>query len=160
MAKEDLWTFALAFYACPGVAPACLRCQDEAGADVDTMLFALWQAEQGIAVAPAVFADITRETLAWREQVLLKLRALCRRLEPSGGELHDLVKSAEFEAERQHLLSLAEFARYSQTRLAPLVAAHANLTAYQAAAGIDLPADARDDLVAAFAAALRSDFRF
>ena len=48
---DALWAFSLQAYARPGAAPACLRCQDEAGADVNIVLFLLWHAARGRAVA-------------------------------------------------------------------------------------------------------------
>jgi hypothetical protein len=37
-----LWPFALGFYARPGVAAALIALQDNAGVDVDLVLFAMW----------------------------------------------------------------------------------------------------------------------
>jgi uncharacterized protein (TIGR02444 family) len=39
---EALWRFALALYARPGVAEALIRLQDDAGKDVNLVLFCLW----------------------------------------------------------------------------------------------------------------------
>ncbi len=51
--EKPFWTFSLEFYGLPDVAPACLRCQDEAGADVNLILFVLWRAASGVRVAEA-----------------------------------------------------------------------------------------------------------
>ena len=41
---SPFWQFSLAFYRQPGVADACIRLQEEAGVDVNLLLFLLWQA--------------------------------------------------------------------------------------------------------------------
>ena len=43
--ESPFWRFSLRFYSRPGVASACLALQDEAGADVNVMLFLLFLAE-------------------------------------------------------------------------------------------------------------------
>ena len=50
---KRFWDFSLNIYGVPGVAPACLRCQDEAGADVNLILFLLWRAAAGYRPAEA-----------------------------------------------------------------------------------------------------------
>jgi uncharacterized protein (TIGR02444 family) len=48
---EQLWDFSLRIYGLPGIAPACLRCQDDAGADVNMILLLLWTAKGGVRLA-------------------------------------------------------------------------------------------------------------
>src|SRR5436305_5642034 len=108
-----LWTFSLHFYALPGVAPACLRCQDEAGADVNLMLYLLWEARSGVRVAPAGIASIDAEVRDWREQVVQPLRSVRRYLKTVGepfeeaAKLREAIKSAELDAERQEQETLS-----------------------------------------------------
>jgi uncharacterized protein (TIGR02444 family) len=84
MARDaTFWDFSLRFYALPGVASACLRCQDEAGADVNLILSALWHATSGTRLREI---DITTADAAiepWREHVVRPLRTLRRALKSS-----------------------------------------------------------------------------
>ncbi len=161
-----LWTFSLHFYALPGVAPACLRCQDEAGADVNLMLYLLWEARSGIRVAPAEIESIDAVVRDWREQVVQPLRSVRRYLktvsEPfeEAAKLREAIKSAELEAERQEQETLSRHAPIvsPETRLPRDEAARANLAAYAAVIGCTLPEDAVAALLAAFAS-LPDDYR-
>lgn len=44
---EGLWAFAVEFYGREGVAPLCLRLQDDHGLDVDIVIACLWHASRG-----------------------------------------------------------------------------------------------------------------
>ena len=161
-----LWTFSLRFYALPGVAPACLRCQDEAGADVNLMLYLLWKAHSGIRVVPAEIESLDAQVRDWREHVVQPLRSVRRYLksisEPfeDAAKLRDAIKSAELEAERQEQKALSRQALMvaRETMLPRDEAARANLAAYAAVIGRTLPNDAVAALLAAFAS-LSDDYR-
>ena len=145
----SLWTFSLALYAQPEVAPACLRCQDEAGADVNLVLFLLWQAGAGARHTAASIAAIDRDVREWREQAVQPLRAVRRFLRGREQDrLRDLVEAAELEAERIEQDRLCHHARPGAAAAAPETA-HANLQAYETVLGHILPPDAVATLLAA-----------
>lgn len=105
---SNLWEFAVALYGRPGVAPSCLRLQDEAGLDIPLLLFSLWAARaRGVALTPEDLAAIDRIVAPWREDIVAPLRAVRRRLKqgpspaPSPGTeaLRDKLKKVELGAE-------------------------------------------------------------
>jgi uncharacterized protein (TIGR02444 family) len=109
------WAFALALYARPGVAPACLRLQDELGVDVNVLLIALFAAaERGIAVGGEEVAALDAAIARWRERVVAPLRSVRRDLKtefPAAGAegqtLREGVKALELEAEKVEQAMLA-----------------------------------------------------
>ena len=79
-APSAFWDFSLRFYARPGVAAACLDLQDEAGADVNVVLYLLFLASQGRQLAQTEVAEIDNLVAVWREQVVRPLRSARRHL--------------------------------------------------------------------------------
>jgi uncharacterized protein (TIGR02444 family) len=109
-----LWDWAVATYARPGVADACLQLQDEHAQSVPLLLWALWSAEAGRTPDLLTGAATAR---AWEEEVVGPLRRLRRALkaldpEPDREAVRDQVKAVELDAERRLLAQLE--------RLAPL----------------------------------------
>jgi uncharacterized protein (TIGR02444 family) len=150
----SLWDFSLEFYARPGVAAACLLCQDEAGADVNLILFLLWQGTIGIGRTPAEIATLDEAVRNWREQVVKPLRSVRRYLKGMEADaLRDAVKAAELDAERLQQQQLSAHARAADGQPAPDAAA-ANLRAYAAATGRALPISAVDALLSALGGGL------
>lgn len=114
-----LWCFAAAVYAWDGVAEACLTLQDSHGVDVVMLLFAGWiGADRRLACAEADLAQAAASTQGWREEVILPLRHLRRRLKegpppapgPTTEGLRDIVSQAELRAERLQLAVLERLA--------------------------------------------------
>lgn len=159
---NPFWQFSLRLYRVPGVAPACLRLQDEAGADVNVLFFLLWNASRGARLSAATIAAADRQVAPWREAAVRPLRAVRRSLKDDGvlpdaaaaEAFRDRVKGLELEAERLQQEALFAF---SQTRLGSTVpvpplqqaggaqpddAAAAHIEAYQALCGAPFPADA------------------
>lgn len=110
-----LWDWALAAYARPGVAAACLSLQDDHGQNVPLLLAAAWAAEDGRTLdsfrAAALAAD-------WDDRAIAALRAARRGLKaPMSGiddagreRLRTAVKTAELSAERLLLEGLESLA--------------------------------------------------
>ena len=153
------WRFSLGFYAIPDVAPACLVLQDEAGVDVNLLLFLLFLAEQGRAIARDDVARLDTAIAPWRAEVVEPLRAVRRRLKTGVGDVppaasdpfRNMVKKIELEAER---LEQGRLEKEAQTLGKPApreTAARANLAAYEAHLG-GLPAGPRDLILKAFSA--------
>ncbi|MEW9612583.1 TIGR02444 family protein [Shinella sp. S4-D37] len=110
-----LWDFALDYYRRDGVAAACLALQDQGDVDVNVLIHAIWRAAiRGEAIAQGDVADADASVAAWRQSIVLPLRALRRRLKtgppPAPGEvtekLRGRIKAAELDAEHIELDTL------------------------------------------------------
>ena len=113
---DPLWRFARGFYARPGIAPACLALQDEAGCDVTLVLWLLWCADTGRRLDAGAVASAEARLVPWRASVVTPLRAVRRAMK--GGLLPGIdtnacregVKAAELQAERLALAALLALA--------------------------------------------------
>ncbi len=97
-----LWRYALRVYARSGVEALLLKMQDEHGADILQLLTVLWLSEQGLEVDEASLSD--SDYVSWKQEMIEPLRQRRRqsdRLEH--GDLYELLKKAELEAERYGL---------------------------------------------------------
>jgi uncharacterized protein (TIGR02444 family) len=159
--ESPFWRFSLRFYRNPEVAAACIALQDEAGVDVNVLLFLLWNATLKRTLPPAAVADLDKRIGAWREAAVIPLRELRRALkrpppvvEPGAAEaFRTRVKAAELEAERlqqQTMYALAPSLPFEPADTA-LEAAHASVDAYAATSAKAFPAAAVATILAAFA---------
>jgi uncharacterized protein (TIGR02444 family) len=107
--ENPFWEFSLAAYSRPGVAEACLRLQDDAGADVNLLLYCCWMAAVcDDAMSRARAGETVAGTQEWRDGVVVPLRAVRRRLKDRPAELppesveglRAEVKRIELESER------------------------------------------------------------
>ena len=141
-AGSPFWRFSLQFYRLPGVAEACIKLQEEAGADVNLLLFLLWHGAQQRRVPAAEVARLDQRIAAWRERAVIPLRAIRRALKSPQGlveagtaeAFRTRIKAVELEAERLQQEALYELVRVSLLgEPAPSVAeaARANVTAYE-----------------------------
>ena len=105
---SPFWQFSLAFYRQSGVADACIRLQEEAGVDVNLLLFLLWQATLKRAVSTGEVQALERRVAPWREEIVIPLRTVRRALKSppalvpaATAELfRTRIKAVELEAER------------------------------------------------------------
>jgi len=106
---NPFWDFSLAVYGKPGVADACLRLQDEAGVDVNLLLFFCWLgATRTEALGEAEIRDIAARTAGWRDHVVRPLRDVRRWMKDRDAgipacpveTLRSQVKRIELESER------------------------------------------------------------
>ncbi len=75
--EAECWAFALAIYAKPGVAEACLALQDEAGVDVMLLLTATFAAVKHRVLLTAHEIRVLDEACRpWREQIVRPLRTI------------------------------------------------------------------------------------
>ena len=157
---SPFWRFSLRFYRQPAVADACIALQEEAGVDVNLLLFLLWHASHKRALAAAEVAELEQRIGAWRDMTVVPLRALRRALKsppelvaPATAELfRTRIKGAELEAERLQQEAMYELARSSPLgQDAPSLAdaARANVAAYAAIRGVAFPQTATETLLAA-----------
>jgi uncharacterized protein (TIGR02444 family) len=135
---EALWRFSTAFYARAGVAEALIRLQDNAGFDVNLMLFALWFGLSGRnRFTAAKLAAADRAAGPIRGDLVEPLRALRRRLRSNPDadiqRLREEIKRLELAAERILQNRLARLAGMPVPYRDPgsrLAAAEANLALY------------------------------
>jgi uncharacterized protein (TIGR02444 family) len=115
-----LWKYALVFYAREGVSDACLLLQDEGGVDIVELIFALYAGEVlGLSIDRAMLLEARAALGTWRQDAILPLRHLRRRLKaprtdcPDGPkeELRSQVKQAELRAEQIQLALLERWVR-------------------------------------------------
>jgi uncharacterized protein (TIGR02444 family) len=158
-ADSAFWRFSLNFYGLPDVAPACLALQDEAGVDVNLLLFLLFLADQRRAVTIDDVARLDRAVAPWRSEIVEPLRALRRRLKAGIGDtppassegLRNMVKKVELEAERLEQARLESELSAIGNAAPREIAAKANLLAYSAHLG-RLPEAPKAVLLKAFLA--------
>ncbi|PWB32711.1 TIGR02444 family protein [Pseudomonas sp. SDI] len=109
----DLWNFAIALYARPGVEAACLNLQTQ-GADVCLLLCAAWLDSRHIPVQDPRVEQLRRLAGPWQRDVVQPLRSLRRQWRASAqhdealAALREQVKSLEMNAERQLLERLQQ----------------------------------------------------
>jgi uncharacterized protein (TIGR02444 family) len=107
-APAGLWEFSLAFYARPGVAPACLDLQARLDADVNLLLAALWCGLNGrgrlmaadLAALAAAVATLQRDVVRPLRQARVALKPLAGS-DPALAALRAAIKRAELDAERE-----------------------------------------------------------
>jgi len=155
---DQSWTFLLRIYEQPGVAEACLRLQEEAGADIVLLLASVFAARRGITLSPSDHQAMAAQCRPWREQVVQPLRALRISLKdgptpaPSKttAALREQIKASELHAERIESDMLADWLQQKpagpatpdkmQVRLRLGIAAHLateNVSAEAFSASID-----------------------
>jgi uncharacterized protein (TIGR02444 family) len=159
------WRFSLAFYRRTGVADACIALQEQAGVDVNLLLFLLGQATLNRVLSTAEVEGLERRIAPWRNATVIPLRTVRRALKSPPGLVaasaaevfRTKIKAVELEAER-----LQQEAMYELTRTSPMGgeagsahdAARANVASYGAVTGITFPSAATETLLAALGASL------
>jgi uncharacterized protein (TIGR02444 family) len=160
---SPFWRFSLGFYRQPGVADACIALQEQAGVDVNLLLFLLWHATLKRALSAAEVEELERRIAAWRDATVIPLRTVRRALKSppalvaaATAELfRTKIKAVELEAERLQQEAMYELARVSPFgRDVPSTqdAARANVASYAAIARATFPQSAIETLLAAFGA--------
>ncbi|HET7884866.1 MAG TPA: TIGR02444 family protein [Bradyrhizobium sp.] len=113
----ESWAFALAIYARPGIAEACLALQNAADVDVMLMLMATFVAvKRRLLLTADEIKALDNACAPWREQVVHKLRALRTDLKtgprPAPSEttepFRSRIKAIELDAEKLENQLLAE----------------------------------------------------
>ena len=107
--EADSWAFALAIYARPGIAEACLTLQNEAGVDVMLLLVVTFAAvKRRLLLTRDEIRALDDACRLWREQIVWRLRAV--RIELKAGprpapnntteQFRSQVKALELAAEK------------------------------------------------------------
>jgi len=122
-ASDRFWTFSLAVYGTPGVAPALIGLQDELGLDVNMLLYCCWAGSEGRRLSRADLKTLDASTQAWQAEVVRPLRSLRRRLKAGFDDL-----PAEPVAALRRRISEAEIEgeRIAQAAMAALLPAESN----------------------------------
>ncbi|MCC7274335.1 MAG: TIGR02444 family protein [Alphaproteobacteria bacterium] len=147
MSGEAIWSFALGVYGAPGVPEMGIALQDEAGADVDILLWCAWAGTQGVALGAEAIAAAVAATRPWRDGVVRPLRGVRRTMKDMAvaappadvAALRAGVKAAELEAERLELAMLARLLPADRPPAPARDAVAANLADYLATLGIADP---------------------
>jgi uncharacterized protein (TIGR02444 family) len=119
-AVASFWRFSLLVYARPGVSETLIRLQDEAGHNVNLILFGLWRAVCGGRKLDAAAVARARAALAGLDRdVVAPLRRLRRALDAAGldPDIRDMrrrVLALELAAERRVQARLAASVRPSR----------------------------------------------
>ena len=165
-ADHALWRFSLRVYGAEGVEAACLRLQDDHGADVNLVLFCCWLGAAGYGrVAEPLLRSALAAAAHWRGRAVAPLRALRRSLKHDPAPLaaadaepvRRKVLAAELEAEhalQTLLFGLAsDLDRTAATPARRAADAAANIESYLAMNGIAIDDAVRRDIAAIVAAA-------
>jgi uncharacterized protein (TIGR02444 family) len=157
---SPFWRFSLRFYRQPQVADACIVLQEEAGVDVNLLLFLLWHATLGQELSEAEVAALEARVGPWRQMTVVPLRAVRRALKSAPALIEGTtaeafrtrIKAVELEAERLQQEAMHELARAAPLGRAapsPTDAARANIAAYERICRAAYPASAVATLLAA-----------
>ncbi|MGE8321720.1 MAG: TIGR02444 family protein [Pseudomonas sp.] len=112
----DLWNYALALYAKPGVEAACLDLQAQGG-DVCLLLCATWLQARGVAVLDQRAQALREVAEPWQREVVAPLRSLRQQWRMAAqGDAHlmvlrEHVKGLELQAEKALLERLQDRVR-------------------------------------------------
>jgi uncharacterized protein (TIGR02444 family) len=158
-AGSPFWRFSLQFYRQPGVAEACIAVQEDAGADVNLLLFLLWHGAQKRRLSAQEIGLLDQKIGAWRNLTVIPLRAIRRSLKSPPGlveigtaeAFRTRIKAVELEAERLQQEAMYDLVRDSLLGEAAADAARANVEAYGSICRGTFPPAAVDTLLAALA---------
>jgi len=127
---SPFWRFSLRFYRQREVADACIALQEEAGVDVNLLLFLLWHATQKRTLSPAQIAELERRIAPWRDTTVI-------------------LEAERLQQEAMHGLAVPSLLGVDAPSLE--AAARANIAAYAAMRSAAFPASATETLLAALA---------
>jgi len=161
-AGSPFWRFSLRFYRQPEVADACITLQEQAGVDVNLLLFLLWHATKKKALSTAEISELEARIAPWRNTTIVPLRSMRRALKSPpalvGSATAELfrtkIKAAELEAERLQQEAMHAFAVPSllgKDAASLEAAARANMAAYAALCGAPFLSSASETLLGALA---------
>jgi len=144
---SPFWRFSLAFYRLPKVADACIALQEEAGVDVNVLLYLLWQARQGRRLAVDDVAALEIKVAPWREATVIPLRNVRRALKsppalvaaPTAEAFRTRIKAVELEAERLQQEAMFALTPGGEAGASAAAAAQANVDAYAAVLRTSFP---------------------
>lgn len=136
MSEATFWDWALAAYAAPGVAEACLELQDAHDQNVPLLLWAAWCARNGRRPGEDDLDAACDTARVWTDAAILPLRDLRRRLKstipdmapPDRLAVREQIKAVELDAERRLMSALEALAPAPSGELRPALDALAELS--------------------------------
>jgi uncharacterized protein (TIGR02444 family) len=157
---SPFWRFSLSFYRRPKVADACISLQEEAGVDVNLLLYLFWQARRERLLVVDDVAAIEARIGPWREATVVPMRQVRRALrtppaliDASTAEtFRNRVKAVELEAERLQQEAMYALPPPGRAAGSSEEAATANVKAYEEMLRARFPRPSVNVLLAAFAA--------
>ena len=156
---SPFWRFSLQFYRLPKVADACIVLQEEAGIDVNLLLYLLWQARQRRRLSAADVAALDAKIAPWRDATVIPLRAVRRALKSppalvevaTAEAFRNRIKAVELEAERLQQEAMFALTPVGAEGFDPGDAARANVAAYEQMRSVRFPPEAAATVLAALA---------
>jgi uncharacterized protein (TIGR02444 family) len=156
---SPFWRFSLQFYRLPQVADACIALQEEAGVDVNLLLFLLWQARERRQLSVADVKALEARIGPWREVTVIPLRGVRRALKSPPAlvaakvaeTFRNRIKAVELEAERLQQEAMFALAPLGRGMPDASEAARANVAAYEAMLGATFSKAAVETVLAALA---------
>lgn len=104
---DDFWRYSARLYGKPGISEKCLRLQDDAGIDINLMLFCCWIGfRAGKTLHTEEIRALLEVTRDWREGAIKPIRRLRRELKgltartEGSGFVYDAIKHCELDAEK------------------------------------------------------------
>jgi uncharacterized protein (TIGR02444 family) len=157
---SPFWRFSLRFYRQPKVADACIALQEEAGVDVNLLLFLLWHASLGQALSATDVEALEGRIAPWREATVIPLRGVRRALKSppqlvvgaAAESFRTKIKAVELEAERlqqEAMFALVSASPLGRKAASPQDAARGNIAAYEAMCRAEFPNSAIETLLTA-----------
>ena len=157
---SPFWRFSLRFYREPAVADACIALQEEAGIDVNLLLFLLWHATRARVLSKKEVEELETAIAPWRDATVIPLRGVRRALKsppdlvtrPAAEQVRTRIKAAELEAERlqqEAMYALAQVRPFGEAG-SPEEAARTSIAAYQTMCQKQFSQRAVETLLAAF----------
>jgi len=157
---SPFWRFSLRFYREPAVADACIALQEEAGIDVNLLLFLLWHATRARVLSKKEVEELETAIAPWRDATVIPLRGVRRALKsppdlvtrPAAEQFRTRIKAAELEAERlqqEAMYALAQVRPFGEAG-SPEEAARTSIAAYQTMCQKQFSQRAVETLLAAF----------
>ena len=145
---NSFWTFSLAVYCQPNVAPQCLELQEKLSANVNALLFCAWiGSEFSLLMGADDIAALRAANPQWHDPVVRPLRGVRSYIKTMAGDdevlqgLRQKVKALELQAEQieQAQLFAAKDSFVKHAATADRTAAiHGNIAAYLGALAADL----------------------
>jgi uncharacterized protein (TIGR02444 family) len=159
---SPFWRFSLRLYRAPGAGDACIALQEEAGVDVNLLLFLLWEATERRVLTAADVKALDETIGGWRDTAVIPLRNVRRALKSSPGlvapntaeAFRTRIKAVELEAERlqqEAMYALAATMPLGRDATSPVEAARSNVAAYETVRAVAFPKAAVDTVLTAFA---------
>jgi uncharacterized protein (TIGR02444 family) len=156
---SPFWRFSLQFYRLPKVADACIALQEDAGVDVNLLLFLLWHARQRRRLSTADVATLESKIAPWRDVTVIPLRSVRRALKSppalvaaaTAEAFRNRIKAVELEAERLQQEAMYALAPLGAEASDPNDAARANVAAYEEMLTVRFPVGTTETLLAALA---------